>query len=273
MKFGDCCWQCPLLKLEAFLIEIRTKHEVEGLRVAAQITAKTHARLAQEIHPGVRLKDLDAIAGEFILSQGAITLYKGIKQTINQRPFPGVICASVNQEICHGFPDGRILKDGDIVGIDIGLRYKGWCGDMCVTHMVGQVKPEVKKLVETTYESLQRGIAACIPGNRLGAIGTAIQTYAESEGYSVVREYGGHGIGRELWEDPFVPHIGPADRGPILRAGMVLNIEPMLNMGKPYTKILKDEWTVVTADGSLSAQFEHTVAITEQGPEVLSILP
>jgi methionyl aminopeptidase len=259
--------------LEVSLIELRTKHEIEALRAAAQITAQTHARLAEEIHAGIRLKDLDAIAEAFLQSHGAATLYKGIRQVPNQRPFPGVICASVNNEICHGFPDGRILKEGDIVGIDIGLRYKGWCGDVCVTHMVGSVKPEVKKLVETTSESLRRGIAACIPGNRLGAIGAAIQSYAESEGYSVVREYGGHGIGRELWEDPFVPHIGPADRGPILKAGMVLNIEPMLNMGKPYTRLMKDEWTVVTADGSLSAQFEHTVAITENGPEVLSILP
>jgi methionyl aminopeptidase len=259
-------------KLEVLLIELRTKHEIEALRAAAQITAQTHARLAGEIHAGIRLKDLDTIAEEFILAQGAATLYKGIRQVPNQRPFPGVICASVNNEICHGLPDGRILKEGDIVGIDIGLRYKGWCGDVCVTHMVGQLKPEVKRLVDTTSESLRRGIAACIPGNRLGAIGAAIQSYAEGEGYSVVREYGGHGIGRELWEDPFVPHIGPADRGPILKAGMVLNIEPMLNMGKPYTRLMKDEWTVVTADGSLSAQFEHTIAITENGPEVLSIL-
>ena len=254
------------------MIELKTKHEVEALKAAAQITAQTHARLGEAIHAGMPLRDLDTIAEKYITSQGAATLYKGIRQMPNQRPFPGVICASLNNEICHGFPDGRILKEGDIVGIDIGLRFKGWCGDVCVTYMIGQVKPEVRKLVETTYESLQRGIAACIPGNRLGAIGAAIQSFAEERGYSVVREYGGHGIGRELWEDPFVPHIGPADRGPILRAGMVLNIEPMLNMGKPYTKVLKDEWTVVTADGSLSAQFEHTIYITENGPEVLSIL-
>ena len=254
------------------MIELKSKREIEALRTAAQITAQTHARLAEEIHVGVKLKDLDAIAEEFILSHGAVTLYKGIRQVPNQRPFPGVICASVNHEICHGLPDERILKDGDIVGIDIGLRYKSWCGDVCVTHMVGRLKPETRELVDATSESLQRGIAACVPGNRLGAIGAAIQSYAEAKGYSVVREYGGHGIGRELWEEPFVPHIGPADRGPILKVGMVLNIEPMLNMGKPYTKLLKDEWTVVTADGSLSAQFEHTVAITENGPEVLSIL-
>jgi len=254
------------------LIELKTKHEVEALRAAAQIVAQTHARLGEAIHAGVCLKDLDAIAEKYIKSQGAATLYKGIRQMPNQRPFPGVICSSVNNEICHGLPNGRILKEGDIVGIDIGVRYKGWCGDVCVTHMVGRVKPEVKKLVDTTYESLKRGIAACVPGNRLGAIGAAIQSFAEKKGYSVVREYGGHGIGRELWEDPFVPHIGPAERGPILKAGMVLNIEPMLNIGKPYTRILKDEWTVVTADGSLSAQFEHTISITENGPEVLSIL-
>ena len=254
------------------MIELKSKREIEALRDAAQITARTHARLVEEIKPGARLRDLDAIAEKFITSHGATTLYKGIRQIPKQRPFPGAITTSVNHEICHGIPDNRVLQDGDIVGIDIGLRYKGWCGDVCVTHMVGMVKTEVRKLVETTKESLERGIEACIPGNRLGAIGAAIQTFAESKGYSVVREYGGHGIGRELWEEPFVAHIGPADRGPILKAGMVLNIEPMLNIGKPYTRLLKDEWTVVTADGSLSAQFEHTIAITENGPDVLSIL-
>jgi methionyl aminopeptidase len=255
-----------------FLIELKSKREIEALRAAAQITAQTHARIAEEIKVGVCLRDLDAIAEKFILAHGAVTLYKGIRQIPNQRPFPGVITASINHEICHGFPNDRTLQNGDIVGIDIGLRYKGWCGDVCVTHMVGTVKPEVKKLVETTRESLERGIAVCVPGNRLGEIGATIQEYAEKNGYSVVREYGGHGIGRELWEEPFVPHIGPANRGPILKAGMVLNIEPMLNIGKPFTRLMKDEWTVVTADGSLSAQFEHTVAITENGPEVLSRL-
>ncbi len=254
------------------MIELKTKREIEALRAAAQITAQTHARIAEEIKPGIMLRDLDAIAEKFILLHGAKTLYKGIRQIPNQRPFPGVITAALNNEICHGFPDERILKDGDIVGIDIGLRYKGWCGDVCVTHMVGNVKPHVRRLVETTKESLQRAIEVCLPGNHLGEIGATIQALAEQRGYSVVREYGGHGIGRELWEEPFVPHIGPASRGPILKAGMVLNIEPMLNVGKPHTRLLKDEWTVVTADGSLSAQFEHTIAITENGPEVLSLL-
>jgi methionyl aminopeptidase len=181
-----------------------------------------------------------------------------------------VICTSVNQQICHGFPDKRVLKEGDIVGVDIGLRYKGWCADMCKTFEVGKVTPEVHRLVETAWEALQKGIAVSVVGNRIGMIGATIQEFAEERGYSVVREYGGHGLGRELWEDPFVPHIGPANRGAIMREGMVLNIEPMINIGKPDTRIMGDQWSVETADGSLSAQFEETIVVTKNGPEVLS---
>ncbi len=253
------------------MIEIKTQHEIDALRAAGQIVAQTFTVIEPAIQPGAVLRDIDQVAENFIKKHGAETLYKGIRQLPHQRPFPGVICASVNQQICHGIPDTRVLKEGDIVGIDIGLRYKGWCGDMCMSFEVGKVSPEAHRLVETARQALRKGIEVSLAGNRIGVIGAAIQAYAESMGYSVVREYGGHGIGRNLWEDPFVPHIGPADRGATLREGMVINIEPMINIGKPDTRILNDQWTVETADGSLSAQFEHTIVITQNGPEILTL--
>lgn len=254
------------------MINIKTSQEVAGLRAAAKIVAETFQEIESLMQPGTVLIDIDHKAEKYILKQGGVALYKGIRQRPHQRPFPGVICTSLNNQICHGIPDDRVLKDGDIIGIDIGLRYKGWCGDACVTYMVGKVPPEVKQLVDTTRLCLKKGISACLPGNHIGAIGAAIQKHAESCGYSVVREYGGHGIGRELWEDPFVPHFGSADRGAIMREGLVLNIEPMINKGGPDTRLMPDEWSVETADGSLSAQFEHTVVITEHGPEILTLV-
>lgn len=253
------------------MIEIKNKHEIEALRAAGRIVAKTFLEIEPAIKPGAVLRDIDKVAEKFIKKQGAETLYKGIRQVPHQRPFPGVITASINNQICHGIPDGRVLKQGDIVGIDIGLQYKGWCGDACKTFEVGKVSEKVHRLVKTARESLTIGIAASLAGSRIGAIGAAIQSFAESRGYTVVREYGGHGIGRKLWEDPFIPHIGPADRGAILREGMVINIEPMINIGQPNTRLLGDQWTVETADGSLSAQFEHTIVITNKEPEILSL--
>ena len=254
------------------VIAIRNKEEIEGLRAAGRIVAETFEVIDDCIKPGAVLSDIDREAEKYILKQGAETLYKGIRQRPHQRPFPGVITTSVNHQICHGIPDGRELKDGDIVGIDIGLRYKGWCGDACKTFIVGNAAKEIKDLVNTAKQCLYKGIHAALEGNRIGAIGNAIQTYAESKGYSVVREYGGHGIGRELWEEPFVPHIGPRERGPLIRSGMVLNIEPMINIGRPDTRLMPDEWTVETADHTLSAQFEHTIAITDSGPDILSVV-
>lgn len=253
------------------MIEIKNQHEIEALRAAGRIAALTFIEIEPTIQPGAVLKDIDQVAEKFIKKHGAETLYKGIRQLPHQRPFPGVICASVNQQICHGIPDNRVLKEGDIVGIDIGLKYKGWCGDMCRTFEVGQVTPETHRLVETARQSLKKGIEAALIGNRIGMIGATIQAFAESQGYSVVREYGGHGIGRSLWEDPFVPHIGPAERGATMKEGMVLNIEPMINIGKPDTILLNDQWSVETADGSLSAQFEDTVVITKNGPQILTL--
>jgi methionyl aminopeptidase len=254
------------------MINIKTDQEIAGLRAAARIVAEAFKEIEGYMHPGTVLLDVNLVAEKFILKQGGETLYKGIRQRPHQRPFPGAICTSVNSQICHGIPDERVLKDGDIVGIDIGLRYKGWCGDACVTYMIGKVAPDVKQLVETARTCLKKGISASLSGNHIGAIGVAVQKFAESRGYSVVREYGGHGIGRELWEEPFVPHIGPEDRGAIMREGLVLNIEPMINMGGPDTRMMPDEWSVETADGLLSAQFEHTIVVTDHGPEILTLI-
>ena len=252
---------------------IKSKDEIEKLRAAGKIVAETFLVIKDCIKPGAILSEIDQKAEKYILKQGAQTLYKGIRQRAHQRPFPGAITTSLNYEICHGIPDGRVLKNGDIIGIDIGLRYKGWCGDACKTFIVGKAPDTVKKLVNTAKQSLYKGIHAAVEGDRIGAIGAAIQSFAENKGYSVVREYGGHGIGRELWEEPFIPHVGPKNRGPKIRVGMVLNIEPMINIGKANTRLMPDEWTVETADHSLSAQFEHTIAITENGPDILSIIP
>jgi methionyl aminopeptidase len=255
------------------VISIKNAKEIAAMREAGRIVAETFAQLEAAVKPGVSLRELDKLATSYLKSRGAQTLYKGYRgNPPSHPPFPGVICASVNQEVCHGLPDQRILRDGDIVGIDIGLKYKGFCGDACVTYAVGQVSPEAQRLMAVTKESLARGIAAALPGHHLSDIGAAIQAYAEGQGFSVVREWGGHGIGRDLHEAPSVPHIGPAGHGPQLRPGMIFTIEPMINAGGPEWKLLKDGWTVVTADGRLSAQFEHTLVITDGEPEIWSKL-
>lgn len=254
-------------------ITLKRPRQINALREANWLVAEAFRELEQAVRPGARLSDLDDMVTEFIESRGAKPLYKGYRGSSGaQPPFPGTICASVNQEICHGLPDRRRLKNGDIIAIDIGLRLKGWCGDACVTYAVGHISPEAQRLLDVTRECLHVGIDAAQPGARLTDIGAAIQEHAESHGYSVVREWGGHGVGRSLHEEPSVPHVGPGGRGPRLRPGMVFTIEPMINAGAADTRMLKDGWTVVTADGSLSAQYEHTIALTEDGPLILSQL-
>ena len=243
------------------------------MRDAGRLVAETFARLREAIRPGVSLRALDELAANTLKAQGALPLYKGYRgKPPTHPPFPGVICASVNNEICHGLPDDRILREGDIVGIDIGLKLHEFCGDSCVTYAVGKIKPEAQRLLTVTEECLYQGIAAAQAGKRISDIGAAIQQHAESHGFSVVREWGGHGIGRNLHEEPSVPHVGPAGQGVVMRPGMTFTIEPMINAGRPEWKLLKDGWTVVTKDKSLSAQFEHTIAITDHGPEILSKL-
>jgi methionyl aminopeptidase len=243
------------------------------MRAAGQIVAQAFAMLHEAVRPGVSLAALDQQVTDFLAQAGAQPLYKGYRgRPANHPPFPGVICASVNNEICHGLPDERVLKPGDIVGIDIGLKYKGWCGDSCVTYAVGEVAPEAQRLLKEAEAALYTGIAAARLGEPLSNIGAAIQKHAEANGYSVVYDWGGHGIGRNLHEDPSVPHRGPGGLGPKLRPGMVFTVEPMINQGGPQWRLLPDGWTVVTRDGKLSAQFEHTIVVTNNGPEILSKL-
>lgn len=243
------------------------------MRAAGRIVAETFALLGEHIKPGVTLSELDQLAEKYLRSQRAAPLYKGYRGNPPEHPpFPGVICASVNHEICHGLPDERVLQEGDIVGIDIGLRYKGYCGDACVTFGVGAISAKAQGLLDIAQECLQIGIEKAQRGNHLNDIGRAIETYANTQGVGVVREWGGHGLGKSLHEPPSVSHVREESRGPKLRPGMVFTIEPMVNLGTHEWEMLDDGWTVVTTDGALSAQFEHTVAITKNGTEILTKL-
>lgn len=254
-------------------IPTKRPREVAKMRDAGRLVAECFALLEENIQPGESLEDLDHKVEKYLKRQGAKPLYKGYRgSSTGHPPFPGVICASVNHEICHGIPDGRILKEGDIVGIDIGLRYHGWCGDACVTFPVGEITDDAKRLMAITKECLRLGIDAAQPNNHLNDIGVAIENYADTQGVTVVREWGGHGIGRQLHEYPSVSHIRQPQPGPILKPGAVFTIEPMVNAGTYEWLLLEDGWTVITADGFLSAQFEHTVAITENGPQILTQL-
>jgi len=254
-------------------MRLKSPRAIARMRDAGRMVAECFALLEENIKPGVNIRVLDEIVEKYIADQGAAPLYKGYQgSSKGHPPFPGVICASVNHEICHGLPNDRFLNEGDIIGIDIGLKYKGYCGDACYTFAVGEVSPPVARLMEIGQESLQRGIEAAQNGRYLHDIGTAIQNYADSVGVSVVHEWGGHGIGRELHEPPSVSHVRQPTRGPRLRPGMTFTIEPMINQGTHEWILLNDGWTVITADGQLSVQYEHTIAITKDGPEILTIL-
>ena len=251
----------------------KNTREITKMRDAGRLVAETFALIREHIAPGMTLRDLDRLSEEYIISKGAKSLYKGYRGSqANHPPFPGVICASVNNEICHGLPNDRILNNGDIIGIDIGLRYRGYCGDACVTFAVGEISPKAQRLLDVTQKALQRGIRAARVGNYLYDIGAAIEDYADSQRVSVVKEWGGHGIGKQLHEPPSVSHTRMPMRGPRLKPGMIFTIEPMINLGRKEWKLLADGWTVVTQDNSLSAQFEHTIVITRNGPEILTKL-
>ena len=245
-------------------ITIKSAQELDAMRLAGSIVGDTLTLLKRSVEPGMTTRDLDNIAYKNITAHGATPSFKGY------RGFPGSICASVNEEIVHGIPGKRVLKEGDIIKMDCGATINGFIGDAAVSVAVGKVSQEAVDLMEATRLSLEEGIKAATPGNRIGDIGSAVQTFSEARGYGVVREFVGHGIGRFLHEDPQVPNYGQPGRGQLLRAGMCIAIEPMLNIGDWRTRILDDNWTVVTADGSLSAHFEHTIAITEEGPEILT---
>lgn len=242
------------------MIVIKTKKEIELMQESGRIVALAHEEVKKAIKPGVTTGELDAIAEAVIKENGAVPSFKGY------HGYPGSICASVNDQVIHGIPGETILKEGDIISIDIGAFKNGYHGDAARTHPVGKVSDEASKLIKITEESFFEGLKFCRIGYRLSDISNAIQTYAEENGFSVVRDFVGHGIGRQMHEDPPVPNYGAAGRGPRLESGMALAIEPMINVGGFKVVVLDDEWTVITKDGTLSAHYENTVIITEDGP-------
>lgn len=248
------------------MIILKTRREIEIMRKAGRLVAQSHELVKKYIKPGVTTLELDQLVEDFLRSQNAIPTFKGYSG------FPFSICASVNEEVVHGFPTDRKLQEGDIVSIDIGATFEGYVGDSAKTFCVGEVSDEKRRLVEVTRQSFYEGLKFAKTTYRLSDISHAIQQYAEGHGFSVVRDFVGHGIGRQMHEAPQIPNFGKPGKGPRLQEGMVLAIEPMINAGKYNVKILSNDWTVVTVDGKPSAHYEHTVAITDGEPELLTIL-
>lgn len=246
------------------MIVLKSPAELEKMRAAGRIVAETLALLESRIAPGVTTAELDSLAEAACRRQGAKPAFKGYGG------FPYAICSSPNDRVVHGFPDNRPLQEGDILSIDFGVLYKGYYGDSAITVAVGTLDDETRRLVDATRESLARAIEKSVPDGRLSDVSHAVQSWVEPRGFSVVREFVGHGIGRNLHEAPQIPNYGQAGQGPRLKPGMTLAIEPMINAGAPGVKILEDGWTAVTQDGRRSAHFEHTVAITDNGPEILT---
>lgn len=253
-------------------IQLKSPSEIELMRRAGRIVAEVLDGLEGLVRPGIELGELDEFAEATIRGNGAVPSFKGYPNAQNpDQPFPGSICASVNDVIVHGIPTDYVLQEGDILGVDCGAILGGWHGDSARTYRVGECGSEALDLLRTTAEALDKGIAALEVGKPLGRVGNAIQTHAESNGYAVVREFVGHGVGRNLHESPKVANFGPADSGPVVEVGLTIAIEPMINVGTIHTKLDPDGWTIRTADGSLSAHYEHTVAVTAAGPEILTV--
>lgn len=248
------------------MIYIKSRQEIEIMRKAGKIVAETHQLLRDAVKPGITTKELDELAEAYIIKSGGIPAFKGYGG------FPASICTSINHEVVHGIPGLKRLEDGDIISIDIGVLLDGYYGDAAKTHGVGRISEQAQKLIDVTRQSFYEGIKYAYEGNRLSDISHAIQTYVEKEGFSVIRNYVGHGIGTKMHEEPQVPNYGAPGKGPRLQAGMVLAIEPMINIGTYEVKVLSDGWTVITLDGKYSAHYEHTVAITQEEPEILTIL-
>lgn len=249
------------------MIILKSQLEIEEMRKAGKIVALAHEVIRQHIKPGISTLELDQIAEEVIREHGAIPAFKGY------HGFPGSICASINKEVVHGIPSrGRILKDGDIISVDIGSLINGYYGDSAKTYAVGNISDEANKLIEVTRESFYEGLKYCKVGYRLSDVSHAIQKYVEDNGFSVVRDFVGHGIGTSMHEEPQIPNYGKPGKGPRLAKGMVLAIEPMVNVGEYDVIVLDDDWTVETLDGSLSAHYEHTIAITDDEPIILTDL-
>ncbi|QWR77008.1 type I methionyl aminopeptidase [Candidatus Magnetomonas plexicatena] len=249
------------------MIIIKSDDEIRKISKASKIVAEILANIGDFIKPGITTKDLELFSESLIKKHGAIPAFKGY------RGYPSSLCVSINDEVVHGIPSHkRTVKDGDIVSIDIGVVYRGFIGDAAKTYAVGKIKQEAVRLLAVTEESLYKGIKEAVPGKRVSDISHAIQSYVEGNGYSVVRTFVGHGVGRDLHEEPQIPNYGAPHKGPRLKRGMVLAIEPMVNIGGYEVKVLEDGWTAVTGDGTLSAHFEHTVLVTEGEPEVLTVL-
>jgi len=247
-------------------IIIKSSQEIVIMREAGRVVAAVIDALSKEVRPGITTAELDKVAVNELKRRAAVSSFKGY------RGFPASICTSVNEEVVHGIPGNRMLKEGDIISLDVGAFLKGFHADAAVTLAVGTISPDAQKLMEATRGALESGIAAARDGARLGDVSAAIQSYAESRGFSVVREYVGHGIGRDLHEEPQVPNFGIAGEGALLKKGMTMALEPMVNAGVWRTRLTDNKWTVVTADGKLSAHFEHTIAITDGMPEILTML-
>ncbi|MBP7217216.1 MAG: type I methionyl aminopeptidase [Candidatus Omnitrophica bacterium] len=249
------------------MIPLKSEKDLEMLRISGCILAKVIEKLKKEIRLGVRTQDIDKLAEEFVRQENAEPAFLGYKG------YPATICASINNEIVHGIPSNRALKNGDLFSLDVGLRYQGYYSDAAITVGIGTIDAQAKKLIEVTKTSLEKGIKQARAGRHLSDISSAVQRHVEASGFSVVRQFVGHGIGKALHEEPEIPNFGRAHEGPVLKTGMVLAIEPMVNAGTWEAEVLDNGWTAVTKDGSLSAHFEHTVAITHNGPEILTTLP
>ena len=255
----------PLTK--AGKIRLHSEADFEGMRKAGRLAAETLDLLAPMVRPGVTTRELDDVAREFAYDHGAVPA------PLNYRGFPKSICTSINHVVCHGIPDDKPLKEGQIINIDVTLIVDGWHGDTSRMYGVGKLPIKAQRLVDITYEAMMRGIATVKPGNTLGDLGYAIQSFAEAERCSVVRDFCGHGLGRIFHDEPNILHYGTPGTGPEFRPGMFFTVEPMLNLGKPSVKILSDGWTAVTRDRSLSAQYEHSVGVTETGVEIFTKSP
>ncbi|MEP7199396.1 MAG: type I methionyl aminopeptidase, partial [Chloroflexota bacterium] len=240
------------------MIVLKRPEEVAKMRAASHIVAEIIAEIGKRIQPGMKTLDIDALVAERLKQHGALSPFLNKPHPHGGPRFPASSCVSVNDELVHGIPSKRVLKEGDIVGVDVGAILDGWIGDGAWTFGVGKVSPLAQQLLDVTTEALYRGIAVAKSGKRLGDIGHAVETYVNAHGFAIIREYVGHGVGREMWEEPQVPNYGTPGRGAPLRDGMTFAIEPMVSIGTPKTRELKDRWTVVIADKSLSAQFEHT---------------
>jgi methionyl aminopeptidase len=250
-------------------IFIKSEKEIEIMREAGRINALALASVRDSIRPGVTTAELDAIAAEVIRKHGAKPAFLGVPGAY---PYPATTTISLNDEMVHGIPGKRRLQEGDIVSVDCGTIFEGFVGDSAFTTGVGEVSPVGKKLIEVTEKALHIGIDQLRPGRHIGDVGSAIQQYVEGQGFCLTREYTGHGVGRAMWEGPQVPNYGYAGRGQVLRAGMVIALEPMVLVGTPHTRVLPDQWTVASADGSLTAHFEHSVAVTQNGPMILTVV-